>query len=238
MSDMNSFMGSTEDDSRRILIYFVLDVSSSMQGSPLQAVQDGLESMVSELNKTPEAVELAHLCVITFGSNAQIAAPLVPLANFTPPHLAINGSTNMSAGLELVNRQIDLDFRPNKGGAVRGDYKPLIFLMTDGAPDSLDTTIRAAQKLRNRSAGKTIGTFLALGCGQGANENNLRQIAPVVALMHDMTAENIKAFFIWVSASISSASKKASRSTDENASIEAPPIPKNASGDSAFVFKF
>lgn len=228
------------DDSRRILIYFLLDVSGSMDGPPIQAVYDGLEFLVRNLRNTPEAVELAHLCLITFGSSAHVQVPLTPLlqVRIEPDLLSIAGSTNMTSALELVKQEIDKDFRENKGGAVKGDYKPLIFLMTDGAPDNLQSTIKASKALQNRPSGRTIGTFLALGCGQGANEANLKQIAPRVALMHDMKRENIIEFFKWVSASIAVASKAASRSTADNAAVEAPPVPKNSDGDSAFTFTF
>lgn len=228
------------DEFRRILIYFLLDVSASMDGAPLQAVQDGLESMVRELRNTPEADELAHLSVIMFDSTARVTQKLVPLSNFTPPRLTSGGSTNMAQAIDLVNTEIDRDFRENKGerGAVKGDYKPLIFLMTDGAPDDLPKTVKAAERLRNRPSGKTIGTFVALGCGAGANERNLRQIAPTVALMYDMTPENIRLFFKWVSATISVVSKRASRSASEENEVEAPPPPTNQSGQAAFILSF
>lgn len=233
------FTSGESDDGRRILIYFLLDISGSMQGAPIQSVQDGLDFMVRELKLTPEAVEIAHLAVITFGSTAQVIAPLTPLGKFVAPRLTVSGSTNLTQALELVYTEIDNNFRENKSGTVHGDYKPLIFLMTDGAPDNISSAIKAAERLRNRPTGRSIGTFLALGCGAGAKEEaNLRKIAPAVALMYDMTSENIRAFFQWVSASISTASRAASRSVSEDNAVEVAPPPKNSAGQSAFVFTF
>jgi uncharacterized protein YegL len=239
MNSINYLRGEIGEAERRILIYLVLDVSGSMQGAPLEAVNEGVNFLNKELRNTPEAVQLAHLCVIVFGSRARVVHPLVPLMQFNPPQLKIEGSTNMGEALELVAAEIDRNFRPNLGGQVKGDYKPLIFLLTDGAPDDLNRAINAGQALINRPSGRTIGTFLALGCGPNANLENLKQIAKAVAYMQDMNPDNIKKFFQWLTASIGMASRRASRGTDAGEEgMAPPPIPKDNNGQEAFRFDF
>jgi uncharacterized protein YegL len=231
--------GGSFQNERRILVYLLLDVSGSMCGAALTAVQEGVEFLGRELRKTPEAVELAHLGVITFGSQASLVTALTPLMEFQAPKLVCGGGTNMTDALVLVDEQITKDFRPNLGGEVRGDYKPLLFLLTDGAPNNLKSAVSAAQKLKNRPSGATIGTFLALGCGPHANRDNLEQIAPTVGMMADMSAENLRQFFVWLTASVQIAARRASQASadvveGDSFRTEGAPVPRDSQGELLF----
>ena len=225
---------------RRMLVYFLIDTSSSMHGTPIQAVREGVEFLNRELRRTPEAIELVHICIITFDSQAQIIQPLVPLVQFKPDvsRIIARGSTNMTHALQMVNDEIDRTFRMNTG-EIKGDFKPAIFLLTDGAPNDRNSAIRAGEQIKNRPSGKTVGTFLGLGCGPHVDVEFLRAIAKNVALMQDMSGENIQEFFKWVTASLSTASKQASRSAAGQEVRPSPePIPQNSQGNQAFTFDF
>jgi len=228
--------------SSRMLVYVVVDVSGSMDGPPLQAVNEGIELLNKSLLGVPEAIEMLHICVITFDSSAQVVVPMTPLRHFHPPQLQSGSSTNMAHALQLLNSTINNDFKPTVKGQVKGDMKPMIFLLTDGAPDDINAAENAANTIKNRPSGKTVGTFLALGCGPGANANNLRRVAKTVALMQDMSRDNLIKFFEWVSASVAVASRRASQVANtpggEVAPINAPDIPKNSNGQQAFQIEF
>jgi uncharacterized protein YegL len=229
-------LGST-DGGRRMLVYLLLDVSGSMDGTPIQAVREGVAFLNRELRGTPEAVEMVHLCVIVFNNSAHIVTPLSPLTKFTPPSLSASGGTNMAAALDLVEREINNTYRPNTG-EVRGDYKPAIFLLTDGEPNDVEAAVRSAERLKNRPSGHTLGTFLALGCGPHVNAAVLHRIAKNVALMENMSSENIQAFFKWVTASLSTSSRRASRGAGQDVQSPPEPIPTDNQGKPAFVFDF
>lgn len=248
-SIMDGLVGSGgEDRGPRILVYLLLDVSGSMSGAPIQAVNEGVELLIRELKKVPEAIQMAQLSVITFGSNAQVVVPLTPVPNATPPNIGISGSTNMTAALRLVNEEMNRNFRPTHQGQARGDYKPLIFLMTDGAPNSKSSAIAAANDIRDRPSGHRVGTFVVLGCGAGASQDGIEAIARAVgptghaAFMKNMTADNINEFFKWVTASIVNASKTASQAANasggEDNAMAPPPIPQESNGDAVFKFTF
>jgi uncharacterized protein YegL len=239
------------DEGGRILIYLALDVSGSMDGAPLDAVQDGVRFLQRELKKVPEAVELAHICVVTFGTRAKVVTPLTSITSFSAPTLAIDGSTNMAAAIKTIGEQIDKDFVPTLEGKQRGDYRPLVFVLTDGAPDNMDAAKRESKALLNRKSGYGVGTYLLLGCGQGADENKLAEIAKPggertgqYAMMSNMTPENIQSFFVWLTASLVKVTKKASQaalndgSGGENNRETAEAIPKDANGNQAFEFGF
>ena len=55
---------------RRLPVYLLLDVSGSMTGEPITAVQNGVQTMVSALMGDPQALESAYISVITFSNSA------------------------------------------------------------------------------------------------------------------------------------------------------------------------
>lgn len=229
-----------ESSDRRMLVFILVDESGSMSGAPIQAVAEGLDFLNRQLRKTPEAVELVHICVIGFSSAANVKVRLTPITSFSPPSLSASGGTDMAGALRLCNQEIDRHFRPNRGGEIRGDYKPMIFLLTDGEPNDLNSAIEAGQAIINRPSGKTVGTFLALGCGPHVNPHNLARIAKNVAIMENMSAENLQAFFQWVTASVATASKRASRAAagEQTMAVDTPDVPLNSSGEKPFKLEF
>ncbi|PDV97458.1 vWA domain-containing protein [Candidatus Chloroploca asiatica] len=202
---MTEFNFADSSTGRRLPIYLLLDTSSSMGGAPIQAVNQGVVLLYNELMNTPQAVETCWISVITFDSTAQQVVALTELTQFTPPPIQANGATSMGAALDLLGQSLDREVTGNTGER-KGDYKPLIFLLTDGEPT--DDWRSALSRLRSRTQ-KKPATIIALGCGVGANMSTLDQIADVRLRMVDATPDNIAAFFKWVSQSVKVASVSA-----------------------------
>lgn len=193
------------DDIRRMPVYLLLDVSGSMNGAPIQAVEQGVQLLHNSLLDHPQAVEMAHLSVITFANRATQIIPLTPLLQFVPPTLSAGGATALGGALRVLGQALDHEITVNSAER-KGDYKPLIFLLTDGEPTDTWQPQLAALKARDQ---RTIGNIIALGCGDAVNTKILRQITESVLLMTDVTPDNLRAFFKWVSASVTSASQVA-----------------------------
>ena len=51
---------------RRLPVYFLVDVSESMVGEPIQQVENGMRQIVQELRTDPYALETAFISVIAF----------------------------------------------------------------------------------------------------------------------------------------------------------------------------
>jgi uncharacterized protein YegL len=213
-----------EGTSRRLPIYLVLDVSGSMSGAPIEAVNNGLKDFEAALKNDPHALESAYVSIVTFESEAQQLTPLIEAGQFRAPVLDAQGGTSLGKALTLLGQCLEQDVKP-KGPDHPGDWKPLIFLMTDGEPT--DAWEGPAENLRSRPTTRAAN-LITIGCGPNVNVSTLKQLSKTVIMMQEMTPERIKALFEWISQSAKVASKEAglqAAAGEESAAAHLPPPP-------------
>ncbi|MEI7687676.1 MAG: TerY-C metal binding domain-containing protein, partial [Planctomycetota bacterium] len=99
-------------------------------------------------------------------------------------------------------------------------YKPLVFLLTDGQPT--DDWESAARMLRAANNPR-IANIYAIGCGPDVDVEALRQVTDIVLLLSDLSAQGFKKFFVWLSASVQTASVRLE--TNPNQPIDMPALP-------------
>jgi uncharacterized protein YegL len=191
-----------------------------MAGDPIESVKQGIRELSSNLMGDPSAIESAYLSVITFSDEATQVVPLTEIAQFVPPDLQAGGTTHLGAAIKLLMDCIEREV--NKSTAqVKGDWKPLIFIMSDGDPS--DDHRAFANELKTRR----YANIIALACGDAAPANALKDITESVLQMRDMSPGAFKQFFKWVSQSIKQTSQKCSASPNDVASgISLPPPPQ------------
>jgi uncharacterized protein YegL len=80
---------------RRLPIYFLIDISESMVGEPIQQVEEGLASIIDALKSDPYALETVWVSVIVFAGQPKTLVPLQEIVNFYPPRFPI-GSGNIA----------------------------------------------------------------------------------------------------------------------------------------------
>jgi uncharacterized protein YegL len=204
---------------RRLPVYLVLDCSESMAGPAIEAVERGVQTLVSELRSNPLALETAYLSVITFAREARQVVPLTELIQFQPPHLAVRTGTSLGAALKLLLECLRRDV-VRTTPTTKGDYKPLVFLLTDGQPtDNYEPAVAAIRAANNPK----IANIYAIGCGPDVDTDVLREVTDIVLQMPDMNPEAFKKFFVWLSASVQTASTR----LGEGGPVEMPPLPNN-----------
>lgn len=204
---------------RRLPVYFLIDQSGSMMGEPIEAVKSGVQTMLSALRQDPYALETAFISIITFDSTAQTLVPLTELVSVQAPDFRASGTTAMGGALTELANAVQRDVRKSTPDQ-KGDWKPLVFLLTDGSPtDNLDTGIAAIKNV-------SIGTFVACAAGPGADTTHLTKITDSVLRLDTLDSNGVKAFFKWVSASVTASSQKLENAGMEVKGIgELPPPP-------------
>jgi len=211
-------MFSAQTSIRRLPIYIILDTSRSMRGEPILAVNSGLQLLKDTLLKDPYAVETAFVSVIEYNTEPRQIVPLTEVISFNPPALEARGWSAMGAALRLLDQRLDEEILTNSEEQ-KGDYKPQVFLMSDGRPS--DAWKMAVKTLRKRHT-NTLGTIIALGCGPKADLETLSQVADIVLSTAELTPGVIVSYFKWVSQAINVASKSASAAGGQ---INLPPPP-------------
>lgn len=203
---------------RRLPVYLLLDTSGSMHGEAIEAVKNGVQLLVSTLRQDPYALETAYLSIISFASTARQLVPLTELAAFQVPDIQASGTTQLGEALSLLANRIEQEVIKTTADT-KGDWKPLIFIMTDGAPT--DDWTKGLQRLKQVKT----GVIVACAAGHGSDLAVLKQITEVVVELSTADTAAIKAFFKWVSASISTGSQKVDAGQKEVTGLDDLPPP-------------
>ena len=204
---------------RSLPVYLLLDTSGSMYGEPIEAVKNGVQTLISTLRSDPYALETAYISIITFNSTAQQITPLTELAAFQQPSIDASGCTVLGGALSLLAQKVDSEVTKTTAEQ-KGDWRPLVFIMTDGAPT--DDLNKGLADFKQRK----FGMVVACAAGQGASTDTLKQITENVVQLDTADSATIKAFFKWVSASISTSSKSIEDTGSEATTMsELPPPP-------------
>ncbi len=203
---------------RKLPVYMLLDTSGSMHGEPIEQVKNGLQMLVSALRQDPFALETAFLSVITFDSRAKQVVPLTELTAFQVPNIEASGVTSLGDALRLVAdcaaREVTKSTPERKG-----DWKPMVFIMTDGAPT--DDWEPGLARFREEKWGMIVGCAI-----DEANSDVLKVVAgEAVITLQTSDPGSVAAFFKWVSASVSTNSAKIDSGGGEISGLDDLPPP-------------
>ncbi len=187
---------------RRLPVYILLDCSESMVGDAINSVQTGLETLISTLRSDPHALETAWVSIIAFSETAEQIVPLQEITDIVTPKLVPRPGTALGKAFSLLRNCIAGEVRTSTPGQ-KADYRPLVFLLTDGQPTD---DWRAVKKAVDEFATPRIANLYAIGCGDDIDFDMLHEVADGVFKLADMDAGTLKKLFIWLTASVQSAS--------------------------------
>lgn len=205
---------------RKLPVYVLLDTSASMDGGPMTALEVGLRTLVSALLQDPLALETVHLSVITFDRQARQVVPLTEIASFIAPQLVTGPATALGDALKLVAFRSDIEVARTSADA-KGDWKPMVFIMTDGMPtDDWQSGLVEFKK-------RKFGAVVACAAGREAKTDILKRITDTVVEIDTADSKTLLSFFRWVSASVATNSQRVGGNGKEiTAMDELPPPPK------------
>ncbi len=133
---------------RAMVVCFVVDVSGSMRGHRIDAVNDAIRNVIPELKKLEKSNTSAEIriAVLEFSSTAHWKTPVpVPVSQFIYDDIVdVRGGTNFGQAFAAMNEKFNDNFF--KGAA--GSYLPLIILMSDGKPTDMGLYPAELERLR------------------------------------------------------------------------------------------
>lgn len=203
---------------RRLPVYFLLDTSGSMFGEPIHALNNALSGMINTLRQDPQALDSLWISIITFDRDVNEVCPLTELAMFQLPEITCpqSGPTHTGKALELLYTKVQSDIKKSTENQ-KGDWKPLLFLFTDGKPSDIQLYNKIAPKVKNLN----FGAIVACAAGNLADDSQLKLLTDDVVHLDNTDSATLKQFFKWVSETIEQGNK--SQGTGE--SVELPPPP-------------
>jgi uncharacterized protein YegL len=182
--------------SRRLPVYLLIDSSGSMIGEPIHSVNVGISAMLSSLRQDPYALESVFLSLITFDSNVKELTPLTSLEQVQIDDIQLprSGATHLGEALAFVADKVRSNVIKSTGD-IKGDFRPMLFIMTDGSPSDLMAFRESLPKIRESQ----FSEIVACAAGPKANKDYLLQITKNVVVLENMDSSSFTQFFKWVS---------------------------------------
>jgi len=188
-----------ENPENRCPVLLILDVSASMQGTPIEALNEGLAEFKFDVEQDALAALRVEVCLVTFGSVVKQLQSFVTIDDFTPPVLDAAGKTPMGEAIEKGLEALENRKKTYHEQGI-GYYRPWVFLITDGAPTDPEVWEQAIRKVHRLERDNRL-TFFAVGV-EGADRDILAKLASPGRTPFFLKDLKFKELFRWVSASV------------------------------------
>jgi len=179
----------------------LLDVSTSMSGLPIEALNAGLEGLKSALVGDSIASKRVEICVMAFDSSVRVVHDFSLIDEFEPPTLRPGGATFTGTAVCAALEHIERRKRLYKEVGNRY-FQPWLFLVTDGVPsgEGIGIYSKAASMVHELEQAKKL-CFFGVGV-QNADMAKLAELSqrPPLHLKGLAFAE----LFQWLSSSLQS----------------------------------
>ena len=190
----------------RVPVCLCLDTSGSMDGQPIEELNEGVHLFYEAIKEDETALYSAEISIVTFGGNAECIKDFSSL-EIQPeaPKLSAYGMTPMG---EAVNMALDLLEKRKEEYKDKGVdyYQPWLVLMTDGEPNGdAEELSKAINRTANLVNQKKLTVF-PIGIGKDADMEVLAKFSPKRSPLK-LQGLKFKEFFAWLSKSVAKTSQ-------------------------------
>ncbi|WP_104696342.1 vWA domain-containing protein [Helicobacter salomonis] len=193
-----------DNPTKRVPICLCLDTSGSMEGNPIEELNQGVELFYKEVNDHPVARQAADVCIVTFGDNGvSLVQDFQSIRDESAPRFSASGVTPMG---EAVNEGLDhLDRRKQEYKDSGTEYfQPWLVIISDGVPT--DDINSACKRTSDMAKSKKLTIFPIIV--EDRDASILRQFSPPPPTPPvKLKGLEFKEFFKWLAQSVIRASQ-------------------------------
>jgi len=192
-----------DNTNQRLPCVVLLDGSSSMAGSAIENLNEGLKVLEQQLKEDAIASLRVQLLLLRIGghSDVDVLTDWTDAIDFSAPEVIANGTTPLGAGVKFALKKLDEQKRNYKNNQITYN-RPWLFIITDGSPTDVHWKEAARQAVEQERKGKVV--VFPIGT-EDADFDNLKEFSARGALM--LKNLDFKELFVWLSQSVSAGSQ-------------------------------
>jgi uncharacterized protein YegL len=162
---------------RTLTLFFIADVSGSMKGNKIGALNETIKNLIPEIQQIADGNADAniHIAMLKFSTYSEWATDQpVDSKDFKYRYLDAGGLTDLGAACLALNEKLS-----RKNGfmyTASGAFAPILFLLSDGYPT--DDYRSGIAKLKNNKWYKNA-IKIAVAIGDGADEDVLAEFTGI-----------------------------------------------------------
>ncbi len=196
---------------QKCCVSFVLDVSGSMSGTPIDELNKGIQLFHEQILNDSTAANRLEVSIVTFGSTVDTIVQPSLVTNFSMPTLSTNGTTKLVDGVREGIRVVKERKKWYKDTG-QPYYRSWVILITDGDPDAGQDVDGLRADINQGIKSKDFH-FFAIGV-QGANMKTLAHISSPDWPPASLKGLDFSSFFKWLSVSLGSSGVTGSKDGD------------------------
>ena len=167
-------LGNIKMPARKLVMFFIVDTSYSMEGNKIGALNNAVEEilpMIGDISASNNDAEI-EIAVLKFSSGAEwMYDNPIPAQNFNWMPLTVDGLTDFGEACEKLREKLNR----KDGGFMQsasGSYAPVFILLSDGEPT--DNYKNSLDKLK-KNKWFDVGIKIAIAIGEDANKDVLAE---------------------------------------------------------------
>ncbi|MFP4698640.1 MAG: vWA domain-containing protein [Eubacteriales bacterium] len=198
---LNEFV---RQDARPLPVILLLDVSGSMAGEKIAALNQSVKEMISTFANEESTQAEIHVSVITFGGDADLHTELMPAREIKWVDMEARGMTPLGGALDIAS-----DIIEDKKQIPSRSYRPTVVLVSDGMPNDRGWEKKLDNFTNNGRTEKCDRWVLSIGAD--ADESMLAKFLDngEKSVLHAEDARDIVRFFRFITMSTTTRSNSA-----------------------------